>query len=159
MNTKHIRQQGKLTAKWEGYREKAYLDSLGFPTIGCGILITRNKSIMHKDIVMRVPRPVAELWVELELKALHKELCKRVNYFSKLPIKKQMVLTDMAFNLGVNGLLKFKRMWAALKHKNYKFAAKEAKDSRWFTQVGRRAQFNCFVLGQSSRSFLGWLDH
>jgi lysozyme len=55
------------------------------------------------------------------------------------PIR-QRVLIDMAFNLGVPGLLKFKRTLAAIRGKEYDRAAGMMLDSRWATQVGQRAK-------------------
>jgi lysozyme len=46
---------------------------------------------------------------------------------------------DMAFNMGVPRLCKFKRMWAAIYDGDYTTAAVEMLDSRWATQVGTRA--------------------
>ena len=51
-----------------------------------------------------------------------------------------MVLMDMAFNMGVPRLLKFKRMWAAIYEGEFDTASKEMLDSRWAVQVGARSQ-------------------
>ena len=45
----------------------------------------------------------------------------------------------MAYNLGFNGLLKFKRMIQALKNRNFLLASNEMMDSKWAKQVGKRA--------------------
>ena len=50
-----------------------------------------------------------------------------------------MVLMDMAFNMGVPRLKKFKKMWAAIHKEDYETASKEMLDSRWSKQVGRRS--------------------
>jgi lysozyme len=52
---------------------------------------------------------------------------------------RQAVILDMAFNLGIKGLLKFKGMLEALKSGDYTTASLEMLDSRWATQVGHRA--------------------
>ena len=46
----------------------------------------------------------------------------------------------MAFNLGIYGLLNFKKMLKALKNKNYKQAAKECLNSQYAKEVGKRAE-------------------
>ena len=46
----------------------------------------------------------------------------------------------MAFNLGVGGLFKFRRMITALERGDFDAAANEMVDSAWYWQVGRRAQ-------------------
>jgi len=53
---------------------------------------------------------------------------------------RQRVLLDMAFNLGISGLLKFKRTLKAIRAKQYEKAAEMMLDSRWATQVGQRAK-------------------
>lgn len=49
------------------------------------------------------------------------------------------VLINMAFNLGLNGLLKFKNSLTYIKLKNYPRAAENLKLSLWYKQVGTRA--------------------
>lgn len=49
------------------------------------------------------------------------------------------VLVEMAFNMGVSGLLSFKNMLNSLREGNYSEASKEMLDSKWADQVGYRA--------------------
>ena len=49
------------------------------------------------------------------------------------------VLVNMAFNMGVAGLMKFSKMFNALALTDYEQAAKEMLDSKWAKQVGDRA--------------------
>ena len=49
------------------------------------------------------------------------------------------VLINMAFNLGITGLLKFRRALDAVRVDDYEAAATHMLDSRWASQVGRRA--------------------
>ncbi|SDE20618.1 glycoside hydrolase family protein [Desulfuromonas thiophila] len=60
-------------------------------------------------------------------------------WFPALDPVRQDVLTNMCFNLGFAGLLKFRRMLAAVATGDYALAAREMLDSRWAKQVGRRA--------------------
>jgi len=46
----------------------------------------------------------------------------------------------MMFNLGRPRLSKFKKMTAALEMGDWKTAAIEGRDSRWYNQVGNRAE-------------------
>lgn len=52
---------------------------------------------------------------------------------------RQSVILNMAFNLGVRGLLQFQAMIAAFMVKDYVTAALEMLDSRWAEQVGHRS--------------------
>jgi lysozyme len=59
--------------------------------------------------------------------------------FQELSEDKKAVLVNMAFNLGVNGLLKFKNMLAAVTEERWEDASSEMLNSRWADQVGNRA--------------------
>lgn len=52
---------------------------------------------------------------------------------------RQAVLIDMAFNLGREGLRKFKNMLAAVAERHWLAASLAMMNSRWAVQVGRRA--------------------
>lgn len=60
-------------------------------------------------------------------------------WFVDLDAFRQDVLTNMAFNMGVAGLLTFGRMLTALHLKNWKDAAAEMLNSAWARQVKGRA--------------------
>ena len=60
-------------------------------------------------------------------------------YWEQLCGARQMVIVDMVFNLGLTRFLKFKKLNAALAIRDYIIAAAEMLDSRWASQVGRRA--------------------
>jgi len=61
------------------------------------------------------------------------------SWYRKQPRGVQEALLNMCFNLGINKLLKFKKMIAALNIQEYRMAAKEGLDSLWAKQVGQRA--------------------
>ena len=46
----------------------------------------------------------------------------------------------MMFNMGRTRLRKFKKMKAALMREDWKEAAKEGRDSKWYEQVPNRAE-------------------
>lgn len=59
--------------------------------------------------------------------------------FESLGVVRQMVLVDMAFNMGPKRLAGFKKMLAAISRQDFEDAAEEMLDSKWARQVGRRA--------------------
>ena len=61
-------------------------------------------------------------------------------YFEDFPDEVQEILVNMMFNMGRPRLSKFKKMNAALKKEDWKEAAKEGRDSRWYNQVTKRAE-------------------
>jgi len=52
---------------------------------------------------------------------------------------RQNVLIELCFNIGINRLLGFKKMLAALQKNDYATAAAEMLDSKWAKQVGQRS--------------------
>lgn len=116
----------------EGVVEHAYRDSLGFLTIGVGFLIDKEKG-------GRLPDEVCDYWLDYEIREKRKELIKRFPPFTTLSQARQDVLLNMAFNLGVAGLMTFKKTLALVESGKYSDAAKEMLNSRWANQVGKRA--------------------
>jgi len=114
--------------KHEGFREHIYIDSIGVLTIGYGFNLE----------TIELPRPVAELWLAFEIDKKEDSLEKFHWYNNADPVR-QEVLLDMAYNLGVNGLLTFRKMIKALENRNYMEAAAEMLNSKWARQVGQRA--------------------
>jgi len=98
----------------EGFNAKPYKDTKGILTFGHGLTyITEDESIC---IVINRLR---ERGKQLE------------PYISKLSINKQEVLIEMSFQLGINGLMNFKRMWKAIKREDWFSARNEMLDSQW----------------------------
>lgn len=111
----------------EGFRGEVYKDTLGFDTVGYGTKMPLSKE-------------EAEMILESRLKAKIKELETKEPFVNKLPIEKQEILAEMSYQLGVNGVLKFKKMWRALKELDYHAASIEMLDSRWAVQTPSRAK-------------------
>ena len=115
--------------KHEGFRAKPYPDIIHgwkVPTFGHGLTyITSDES--RKLVENRVTR------------IMHK-LDLRLSVYRKLPNAAQDVLIEMAYQMGVARLLKFKNTIKALEQQNYRTAAAEMLDSQWATQTPKRAQ-------------------
>ena len=62
-----------------------------------------------------------------------------LDFWSDLNDARKAALIDMVFNLGITGLMTFKKMLAALERKDYDAASSEILDSRYAIQVGARA--------------------
>jgi len=68
------------------------------------------------------------------------ELLKNLPWVETLDEIRQHVLLDMAFNLGISGLLTFRRTLGHIKAGDYALASSAMMDSKWATQVGQRAK-------------------
>ena len=116
----------------EGVVRHAYEDSLGFTTIGVGRLIDARRGgglrdseidfLLHNDIEEKTAQVLAALpWA------------------SKLNEPRFAVLVNMAFQMGIGGLLKFKRALGSIEDGQYSEAAMEMLDSAWAKQTFGRA--------------------
>ncbi len=115
-------------ARDEGYRDKPYKDSVGILTIGYG----------HN---LNIPMCKEALQVQLTHDIrVHLEECRGLPYWDTLDPVRRRVVCNMVFNLGMRRFLKFNRLNIALLNGNYNSAAVEMMDSKWFNQVGNRAE-------------------
>jgi len=112
----------------EGYRANAYQDSVGVWTIGYGT----NLQTLTLD------KELAERWLLEELEGCREAVDDYIGGMG-LDNARREVLIEMAYNLGFAGLMKFRRMWAAIQNHDFETAAAEMLDSKWARQVGRRA--------------------
>lgn len=113
----------------EGLRLKVYADQLGHPTIGYGrALDTKGISLAE-----------AEAMLDHDIQDATIEVDARLPWVATLDGARRAVLINMAFNLGIGGLLAFRKMLAAVERGDWAAAAGEMLDSRWATQVGPRA--------------------
>lgn len=113
----------------EGVKQFPYVDTVGKMTIGVGRNIT-DRGISNATIDQMLQEDI-EL-AQSELDNIYPEWC-------DLSENRQMVLVDMAFNLGAPRYLSFSKFWSALRRGEYDLAADEMEDSRWSKQVGTRA--------------------
>lgn len=113
----------------EGLRLKAYQCTAGKVSIGFG------RNLDDKGIT----QAEADLMLENDVIFLMSVLPGKIAFFNELDKVRADVLVNMAFNLGVNGLLNFKKMLSAMDEGYFTRAAAEMLDSKWAFQVGDRA--------------------
>lgn len=112
----------------EGLRLKPYRCTAGKLTIGVGRNLD-GKGISKEEALFLLRNDIVTVTTQLQ---------KYDWYINADPIRRK-VLIDMAYNLGITGLLQFRRMIAALERGDYENAADQMLDSRWAEQVGYRA--------------------
>ncbi len=101
----------------------------GYTTIGYGRNIQTN-GISENE---------AERMLMNDLTGCVALLERDVKFWEKHNDARQSVLIDMCFNMGWGKLSQFKKMFAALEREDYAEAAVQMKDSKWYRDVGRRA--------------------
>ena len=126
MNKAKLAEQLK---KHEGLKLKPYTDTVGKLTLGIGRNL-EDKGITEQEALFMLNNDVDYFY---------SKLCQRVNWMKTLDDARQNVLVNMAFNLGIAGLMSFKKMLLACEHGNFKIAATEMLNSTWAEQVGYRA--------------------
>ena len=116
----------------EGFRSEAYQDHLGFWTIGYGRMIDRRRfgGITKDEAKMLLQNDVAKVFNQLDT---------AIPAFDKYPAHVKRALVNMAFQMGIGGVLRFRKMLAAIAEGNYTKAAIEALNSTWAKQTPSRA--------------------
>ena len=109
----------------EGFSGTVYKCTEGFDTVGYGTKLPLTKEESELILNHRLNQTKAQL----------------TSYLYDLDIKQEAwdILFNMAYQLGVNGVLKFKKMIEALRSKDYKEASKQGLDSLWAKQTPNRA--------------------
>ena len=136
--------------KHEGLRLQVYQDTLGIDTIGIGRNL-KDRGISKEELdELDIPtidhvyeygitEADAMLLAENDVQIVEEELLRAHPCVEDLDAVRQLVLVDMAFNMGVPRLCKFKKMWNAVHENKFDIAAKEMLDSRWANQVKSRS--------------------
>lgn len=113
----------------EGFRAKPYRCTAGKLTIGYG------RNLEDRGIT----KEEADYLLRNDIAAVTKELQDLIASWYQLTPPRQAVLINMGINMGVGGLLKFRKMLAALDRHDYKTAAAEMLNSTYAKQVSNRA--------------------
>lgn len=138
MNVDRIQQQLEVD---EGVKHVIYIDHLGYPTFGIGHRIVREDEEYGKPAGTKVSKKRVR-------EAFERDLCTAIGdcealygeRFTSWPQDVHEVLVNMMFNLGRTRMRKFKKMREALFNQDWKEAAREGRDSRWYRQVPLRAE-------------------
>lgn len=114
----------------EGLRLKPYRCTAGKLTIGVGRNIEDNG----------ISKEEADFMLMNDIAQCYKELQTNFPWSKDLSPRRQGVLVEMIFNLGIARFSKFKNMLSACQFGDFEKAASEALNSSWHTQVGKRAE-------------------
>lgn len=114
----------------EGLRLKPYRCTAGRLTIGVGRNLD-DRGITESEALVLLNNDISAFW---------DKLAARQPWVLAAPEEVQEALVNMAFNLGVGGLLGFKETLAHMRTGKYGEAAKAMLASKWARQVGARAE-------------------
>lgn len=124
----------------EGLRLRPYADTVGKFTIGYGRNLSSNG----------ISQDEADYLLANDITHAQTAVAQEIPWTTTLDDARFGVLVNMTFNMGIGGLLGFRRMLALLKIGDYQGAAAEMLTSGWARQVNDRAQrlARQMVLGQ-----------
>jgi lysozyme len=117
----------------EGVVLHAYPDHLGFLTIGIGRLIDKRKG-------GGITEEEAEYLLKNDIDKRVKALEEKLPWINSLDDARKGVLCNMAFQMGVEGLLGFKNTLKMVMDGKYTEAAAGMLHSKWATQTPNRAK-------------------
>ena len=137
MNIEQLKETLKVD---EGVVYEVYNDHLGYPTFGIGHLIIEG----DPELGVAVGTPVSEERVDecfaKDVETVIEDCKKLHDAWDGYPEEVKQIVANMMFNMGLTRLSKFNRHNAALQCGDWKEAAKEGRDSRWYKQVTNRAE-------------------
>ena len=105
----------------EGYRSRPYRCTENHLTVGYGFAI--------KDL--ELDEDICDMILERKVAKLVERLESNLPYLPSLPKEVQDVLIEMAYQMGVSGLLKFKKTLMYIETKDYKDASVEMWCGAW----------------------------
>lgn len=108
----------------EGRVGYVYPDSLGYETIGVGHLVDKRRGGKLPDVIINA-------LLDYDLDQIDKELDHHIAWWRTRPDNVQLALAQMAFQLGVPGLLSFKQCIACCQAGDYEGAKAAALNSKW----------------------------
>jgi lysozyme len=116
----------------EGRRNRMYLDNAKPPrwTIGVGFNLSDRS----------IPDSIIDALLSWCIDTVERELDTALPWWRDMNDARQNALANMAFQLGTNKLLKFKKTLDLLKVGRWDAAANEALDSDWARQCPNRAK-------------------
>lgn len=116
----------------EGFRPSVYQDSVGVWTIGYGRMVDER-------LGGGISRAEAEILLSNDIDRCAKDLNKALPWWKSMSSVRQQALLNLCFNLGISRLLLFKNSLALLKAEKWGEAADAFLQSKWASQVGKRA--------------------
>ena len=113
----------------EGFKSRVYKCTEGYDTIGYGFAV--------KDLV--IDEDIADLILMRKLDKLQQRIMSNLEWWDDSPEEIKDVVTNMCYQLGLTGFLKFKKTIYLLETEQYEDASLEMLNSLWAKQTTIRA--------------------
>lgn len=112
----------------EGFRARPYRCPAGYLTIGWGLNLDAGITQEEADWLLRH-----------RVRQVQDAVAVALPWWGRLDEVRRGVLVAMAYQMGVQGLLKFQATLAAVERGDYETAARQMKRSKWAQQTPARA--------------------
>jgi len=122
----------KRLVDFEGLEKKLYFCKTNHPTIGVGRELSKN-GISEEEAMYLLDNDIHKVIEQLD---------KQWEVWRTFPDAAKYVCIDVAFNMGINTWMSFRKTRAYMELGEWEKAASEILDSKYSEQVGRRAIFN-----------------
>lgn len=137
MNTNDA-QLTKELRRDEGVEYSPYKDTVGIWTVGVGHNMKAKP--LPKDWTFPLTDAQVDQLLAEDLEEVFAGLDKNISWWRNLSYDRQRIMANMAFNLGIAGLMGFKNTLAHVQAERYQSAAEGMLASKWARQVGDRAK-------------------
>lgn len=130
-----------LLNREEGYSEKPYYCSAGYPTIGIGKRIG-PKGAPLSQYQFTVSKQLAAVWLSEELQQKVADMSAHANIMAAMVAcndARKAILISMAYQMGADGLAKFNNTLKAVAEQRWNDAANGMLNSAWAKQTPNRA--------------------
>lgn len=132
----------------EGYKEKPYIDTLGYPTVAGGVRIG-PKGASLSNYQFTVPREVGDVW---KLSILNDKIAAAKKYsniqqaLANCNDARKDIIYSMMYQLGVDGLAQFRNTLKSIAGGDFNAGAEGMLNSLWARQTPGRAQRHAEVM-------------
>ena len=124
----------------EGVVYEIYKDHLGYPTFGIGHLVLEGDPEHGAAVGTPVGEDRVDECFEKDVESVINDCKKLHEGWDGYPQEVKQIVANMMFNMGLTRLSKFSKHNTALQSGDWKTAAVEGRDSRWYNQVTNRAE-------------------
>lgn len=131
----------------EGDKLTPYRDSRGLWTVGIGRCLESNAPMTAEwkwlldngAIKIALTEEGSQFLFANDVRMAMAQIKTRCDFWDRLDDLRQNILIEMCFQLGIDRLLGFNKMFAAMRIGDFTSAAKEGLDSAWAKQTPNRA--------------------
>lgn len=127
----------------EGFSARIYKDSVGKPTVGYGFLVAAlspDELKLNGGKIEPMSREVAEKILNLKVAKLQRRVLECLPWLSSKTQSIQDTILEMAYQLGLAGLMGFRHTLSCIEAGDYAQAARNLRASLLYRQTPRRVE-------------------